>query len=1374
MIKTNYFISLILGLITLIGPVTKADSLRFKYITHDDGLSQSEVYSFLQDSRNFMWIGTVDGLNKFDGYRIEKFYTERNNKYTIPNNTVRALAEDDRGRVWIGTDDGLSIYDPLLEQIQQIDIPITQGRIVTILNLLSDGKYMWVSSNQGLYRCLIDHDSIEVLSQNFEQITFPKNQFTHSKHRVNSIIKARDGSYWLEVQRTLLNFVIQENGQIVFIRLHEFDGLNELRNLAEDKNGNLWMSSVNEGIIRFNPLTEETVHLNASKPAPFALSSNTVSCIAIDHDGNMWVSTTDTGLNFISSDHLNDDNIRVKHYRPNKNNPYGIRSELIFKLYVSRENMLWIGTIGKGAAIFDPDQKAFETFRIPADGSQNSTNSNFIRALNEDQKGNLWIGTHNNGLFIYNKRTAQYQKVGFNNQAIFFIYPASNHRYWVCGNHGISLCEYKNNKFSIIHENRVKDATFNIVKSSKDIYWYGTFQGINRMHTKSENKPEYQSLDSLIDQKMSYKNTRVLFYDSISHTLLAGTEGGGLNQIFLNEDHLPTAIKVYKTDQSDSSISSNYIRSIARDIHGQIWLGTYEGINKVTRNPQTGLLTFEVYSTKHGLPNNMIQSILPDDSGNLWLGTNNGLCRFNPKTMDIQTFNTNDGLQSSEFSEHTAFRGKDGLFYFGGIDGFNSFLPEKIVATKNNPTITITDFYLYNEKPPIEPNSEKRVILSKSILLTDSLTLFHDQNDIRFDFSAMVFTNPNKIKYAYKLEGYDKDWIYTDAEHRNANYTNLSFGEYTFRVKSTNIDGTWNENERQIFIKILAPFALTPWAFFLYFVGFVLIILYLTTFSVMRITTKKKILLENDHNQKLHELDELRTRFFINISHDLRTPLTLILGPLNQLTKNINQNSPLHPYVQLIDRNIHRLNYLIEQILDVRKAETGFLKICPTQADIISFLKEEMSHFGQALVEKDLELNIICEQHEIVFAFDRDMIGKILFNLTSNAIKHSESGNINIHIAIVDSTAIGADHNGNLNSNQYVKVEIEDCGPGMTAQTMERVFERFYQNESAAHKGFGIGLSHCKDLIDAHQGHITVKSELNKGTTFSFYLPMEIEESTSQATESINISKISNPVDEQEAITNPGPHEDTILLVEDNADMRKYLTLELAESYNILEAEDGVIGLKLAQNNLPDLILSDIMMPNMNGVEMCKEIKSNVTTSHIPVILLTAKTDKSTKYKGLETGADDYISKPFDMELLSLRIKNILEQRMNLRLMFQQNRELSPSLITVNSADEVFLTQLMEELEKGIPDSTYSVNTLENMMGMSHANFYRKVKSITGQSGKELLQSMRMKRAHQLLSNQNMRVSEVAYMVGFSNPKYFTKCFKEEYGMLPSAVESDD
>ncbi|UXX80960.1 response regulator [Reichenbachiella carrageenanivorans] len=1371
MIKTRLLFGLLLLTMATIGSDLKADASRFKYITHDDGLSQSEVYSFLQDSRNFMWIGTVDGLNKFDGYHIEKFYTEKDNKYTLSNNTVRALAEDGQGRVWIGTDDGLSVYDPLTEKIQQIDIPILQGQIVTILSLLTDQKYMWFSSTQGLFRCQIKGRSIKELSNSFEQIKFPENQFSDSNQRVNAIIKTNDGSYWLEVQRSLLNFVIQEDGRIVFVRFHKFDGLNDLRNLTEDKDGNLWMSSVNEGVIRFNPLTRKMTRLNANKPAPYSLTSNTVSSIAFDHDGNMWVSTTDKGLNFIAYEHLGNDQINTKHYRPNKNDPYGLQSDLLYKLYVSRENTLWIGTIGKGAAIFDPDQKAFETYRIPTEGSINTTNSNFIRALNEDKKGNLWIGTHNNGLFIYDKLTLTYKKVGFENHAIFFIYPAYEDLLWVCGNHGISLCRYTNKKLQIVNETKHQQATFNIVKSRSDVYWSGSFQGINRIESKPGVAPKYQQLENLIAQKMSYENTRVLFYDSISHTLLAGTEGGGLNQIFLNNEHTPTHIKVYKTSNADSSISSNYIRSIARDAHGDIWLGTYEGVNKVIQNPKSNQLSFEVYSTHHGLPNNMIQSILPDDTGNLWLGTNNGLCRFNPRSMNIQTFNANDGLQSSEFSEHTAFQSKDGCFYFGGIDGFNSFFPHEIVGTKNKPTITVTDFYLFNKKPLIETDSENRVILSKSILLTDTIILFHDQNDIRFDFSAMVYTNPDKIKYVYKLEGYDKDWIYTDSEHRNANYTNLSFGEYTFRVKSTNIDGVWNDNERQIFIKILAPFALTPWAFFLYFIGFVLIILYLTTFSVMRITTKKKILLENDHNQKIHELDELRTRFFINISHDLRTPLTLILGPLKQLTKTIAEDNPLHSYVQLIDRNIQRLNYLIEQILDVRKAETGFLKANPSHTDIIFFLKEEMSHFGQALIEKNLTLNIINDQNEIAFPFDRDMIGKILFNLSSNAIKHSQSGSINIYVAIVEAHTI-ENYNAENNSQRYVKISIEDCGPGMSELTMSRIFERFYQNESASYKGFGIGLSHCKDLIDAHKGYIHVESQLGKSTTFSFYLPMDMKETTGNIESNVNISNMSNIIDEPDPSTINGLHSETILLVEDNADMREYLRLELAETYNILQAEDGIAGLKLAQKELPDLIVSDIMMPNMNGVEMCKELKSNVKTSHIPVIILTAKTDKSTKYKGLETGADDYVSKPFDIELLTLRIKNLLEQRIKLRLMFQQNRELSPSLITVTSADEKFLTQLMEEIEKGIPESSFSVNTLENMMGMSHANFYRKVKSLTGQSGKELLQSMRMKRAYQLLTNQNLRVSEVAYMVGFTNPKYFTKCFKEEYGVLPSAIES--
>ncbi|HKJ80329.1 MAG TPA: response regulator, partial [Prolixibacteraceae bacterium] len=533
----------------------------------------------------------------------------------------------------------------------------------------------------------------------------------------------------------------------------------------------------------------------------------------------------------------------------------------------------------------------------------------------------------------------------------------------------------------------------------------------------------------------------------------------------------------------------------------------------------------------------------------------------------------------------------------------------------------------------------------------------------------------------------------------------------------------------------------------------------------------KKLLLEKKHNEKLHELDVLRTKFFINISHDLRTPLTLIRGPLDVLLQNKRLGKDAIEKIQLIKRNVKRLNYLIEQLLDVRKAESGKLSAKLNTGDIVSFTNNEVAHFSYAVQQKGLSLNVKSNSETILASFDRAMLSKVYFNIISNAIKFTEKGKIEISIDKVGKDKYEITRNASFRS--FVKVEITDSGKGISIAQKQRIFDRFYQDRENSGKGYGIGLSHSKELIDAHQGYIEVESTEKIGTTIRFFIP-DIEtvreniKTTAHSTEDIYVNAESVADADTEQVDNSAI---TILVVEDNADMRSFIRSQLKKAYNVIEARDGLEGWNEAVVHLPDLIVCDVMMPNMDGIELCDKIKSNIDTSHIPFILLTAKVDRETKYDGIKTGADDYIPKPFEMEYLSIRIKNLLESREKLRKKFQKSNVLEPSAVTVTSVDEKFLSALMETINEGISDSDFSINTLESKMAMSHAKFYRKIKSLTGQSGQELLQNMRMKRAHQILSEKKeLRIAEVAYMVGFTNPKYFSKCFKETYGFAPSEL----
>jgi signal transduction histidine kinase/ligand-binding sensor domain-containing protein/DNA-binding NarL/FixJ family response regulator len=1346
-----------------------SQSPRFKHITTNDGLSQSEVYSFLEDSRGFMWFGTVDGLNRYDGYDITIFNTDRNNPNSITNNTIRSLAEDNLGRIWIGTDDGLSIYVPKTGLVYQIKIAEFENLQLRINSILIDGNNLFLGTSRGLLQTNIESEDLKTIESGFQIIeNTDSNSLTSGN--INSIKKSNDESIWVVKNNSVSRIVIQprSNKAYVIDKLL-IDGV-KFRTIEEDIYGNLWLLANNNGLFKYDTKNKLYEHFTADNSSR-SISSNVCSSIVSDKNGNLWISTLDKGLNLLRSDQLDKRNPHFEYIQNDPLNLKSVNSNLINSLYVSKNNQLWVGTIGSGVSMFDPQQKEFNHFKIQSSISPLFSTSNFIRSVYADNEGINWVGTHNNGLFILDRTTGEFNKIGFGKQAIFFISSYKNNKVFVCSSQGISLVQLLNGQLKILGYIDT-NAAFHIVEGGDKVYWIATEYGLIRARIVNHQFVIDKTYSTNTKPSISTNNCRVLFYDPMRNELLLGTEGGGLNIIELDDKQFVKNISVYKNGNSTNSLSSNYVRSILRDSKQDIWIGTYEGLNKMIRDSSSGNISFKTYTKKEGLPNNTIQLITDDEQGNLWIGTNGGLSKFDHQKNQFTNYTTSDGIQSNEFSEHTVFKKSDGEIIVGGINGINTFYPEKIQTSKLKPKTAITDFYLFNKKVSVNEMVGRKAPLTKGITLTDTIVLLPKQNNIRFDFSAMLFSNPGKIQYAHMLEGFDKEWNYTDATQRNAGYTNLGSGNYVFKVKSTNSDEIWEDSPKTIFIHIKTPFVYTWFAYLIYLSIIVLILIYFTHFSVIRYTTKNRIFLENEHNTKIHELDVLRTKFFINISHDLRTPLTLISGPLEKILKASNLKPELKYQLELINRNVKRLRYLTEQLLDIRKSEAGKLQVKLQRANIVDFAKEEAAHFDYAIQNKGLLLKVISNESIIMVNFDSDMISKMIFNLLSNAIKYTEKGEITIRIEKV--IGLGIDSLTNSQSAQYIKVEVQDTGRGIGKDKLSKVFERFYQDETKLGKGYGIGLSHCKELVEAHSGIIEIDSTKKVGTIIRFFIPdTELPDQKTQngiaresSTEDIYMDSATTPAIELNLTSNDSLQ--TVLVVEDNTDMRIFIKNELTEKYKVVEAKDGIEGLEKAETHSPDLIVSDIMMPNMDGIELCRQIKSKVNTSHIPVILLTAKVDDETKFRGIETGADDYISKPFSMEYLSLRIKNLLKTREHLRSLFQKNLDMEPSAVTVTSIDEQFLKKLLEIIETGIPDSKFSVATIEKELGMSHTNFYRKIKNLTGQSGKELLQNMRLKRAVQLISQKKLRVSEVAYMIGYTDPKYFTKSFKAKYGYSPS------
>lgn len=1292
---------------------------RFSHITINDGLSQSEVYCFLEDKYGFMWIGTLNGLNRYDGYTIENFHTEKDNKHAIPNTTIRALCEDENDRVWIGTENGICYYNQYTEKINQIDF---NDSSLKVSSLLYDNQKLFIASNLGIF--LIDFKNANLKPKKLNVGSFKEYK------NIKSIKKSDHGVYWMLGNNNIVSFYLTENSNTIV----EIDKttLNEeiiFKDLEIDKTGNLWITTEKNGLIRYHIGKKQSTFYLPNKNN-YSIASKYCSKLLIDKDDNLWVSTRDKGISFLAKNEIKNKTFQFKTISYHAKNKNGLSSNLIYRIYATRDKTIWIGTIGSGIDIYDASQNNFKYLSTESINSENTTKNHFIRSLFLDSKDNLWIGKQNNGLYIHQKNETR--KVGFETQNIFHISHYKNNLYFIGTSFGLTLISYENNQISIIDQ-IFNSACLDLIQIDENTFYAASVYGLKKFQLNNLKLSNIKTITT--------HNTRVLYFDKKSSYIYVGTEGNGLLLLGVKDEKIHSS---YTT--KNSSISSNYIRAIALDNNENIWIGTYEGLLKA--EPVKNKLTFKKFTLADGLPNNMIQSIINSNDGNLWLGTNFGLTKLNVEKENFINYSIIDGLQSNEFSENTCvLNQKNNRIYIGGNNGITYFSPEDIRISKSIAKPVFTKFRLGNKM--ITPRNKYKN--NESILRTKKIYLDSDENNFSIEFSSMLHTSAIKSKYQYKLEGYDDMWWFTDAKSRRATYTNLPHGTYTFKVKATNADGVWNNKPTSVGVFIDTPFIYTNTAYATY----ILTILFLIYFIVTFFLTKEKEKLSNLNSQKLAEINTIRTEFFMNASHDIRTPLTLISTPLNSLIKNFSFSPEVDGQLRVIKRNVKKLKHLTDQLLDIRKAETAKLKVNYQNIEYISFVNEEISHFDYQLKEKGLSLEFNSTENQSFVKIDTDKISKIIFNLLSNALKNTEKGGIKIII----------DFDSKLEKQPYIKTSIIDSGTGIPKSEISKIFNRFYQENKFNSKGYGIGLAHCNELINIIGGKLKIESKLEEGTKIDFYIPY-----IKGTTNTKEIQYKQEEIEEEFISKNNTKHK--ILLIEDNAEMRFYIKYELEKQFEVVEAIDGSDGIIKALDVLPDLIVTDNMMPNLTGIEMCQQLKQNIKTSHIPIIILTANPDENLHLKSIKIGADDFLSKPFDMIFLELKIENLIKNRETLKNKYLKNLNLSPADVEVDSIDDLFVKKLKTIIEKEVSNSEFNVSALEKEIGMSHANFYRKIKTLTGMSGIEILNDFRLKRAYQLLKdNGNIRINEVTYMTGFTNPKYFSKIFKEKFGVSPSQVK---
>lgn len=1212
--------------------------------------------------------------------------------------------------------------------------------------------------------------------------------FEDSKHQV-----------WIGGQNGLSKLSRDSRGDIYFQPVNKFINLpnTDVKSIIEDNYGNLILGTSN-GLYRYLPNKEsdqiQFIHEG---------SYNVLVC----NNNHIWAGTNDGLLEFSNlSDIKIPELINTYKYDP-KNPNYSLSKSAVKSLFIDITGIVWVGTNGGGVNKFDPQRKQF--FHIKTSLDPYSLSNDKIRSIYEDSQQNLWIGTEGGGLNLlsktnFDKDFNKFQHFTKTNNvfAIEEIQLKNSKKLFIGGENSPGLFEIDITKNKKITNDDLKslsefpNSVFSILQDKDKNVWIGSYNGGVLRWLINEDETSFTK-DVLIQNpyfEFSLPNNiiRDIFQDSKGNVWFA--TGNGLAKLAPNQIHTKNPkFDVYKNiPNNESTISHNYILTVFESKSGDIWIGTFGGgLNKLDTSTGGNNVSFKTYSEKDGLPNNVIKGILDDAQGNLWLSTNKGLSKFNPADETFQNYDVNDGLQSNEFSELTALKTNEGLMLFGGVNGFNAFYPEDIISNKINAETVLTNFSIFNKPVGIGERINGRVILDKSINSVDEVELKYSENSFSFEFAALHYAASRKNKYAYKLEGFDKDWIYTTSNNRHATYTNLEPGTYTLKVKASNNDNIWDETPVELRINVIPPWWRTNIAKIFYFLLTIGLLLAFRRYTIISSSKKHQLELEHFEKDKNEEMHRLKLEFFTNISHEFRTPLTLIKGPLDYLIKKgdtISQKETKDQY-GLISKNTDYLLRLINQLLDFRKMEQGKMNLNLSKSNIVEFLKEIGEPFQFLSRKKNISFEINTSKETILSWFDPDAVEKIVNNLLSNAFKFTpENGSISLDI--FDGTDFKQPEGieTNINQSKYIVIQVKDSGPGIPAHRIKHIFERFYTElgitKQVNTKGTGIGLSFTKNLVELHQGIIKVKSDSENGSTFMVWLPKEkdsfepkneinfheVFEANSFISkidaESHAISFIDDIVDQN--ITRSRSKLPILLIIDDNADIRSFIKKGLGEKYYVYEADNGEKGLELANKFMPNIVITDLVMPVMDGIEFCNKLKSSQETSHIPVVMLTAKISQEKEIEGLKTGADAYIRKPFDLELLELKISNILKHRQELRKRFNREITLQPNEVTVTSSDETFLQNAIEIVEKHMMDSEFSVEMLVKEMNMSRSNLYLKTKELTGLSSSEFIRNIRLKRAVQLFEKSDLSVKEIMYMTGFNTASYFSKCFKKQFGVIPS------
>jgi signal transduction histidine kinase/ligand-binding sensor domain-containing protein/DNA-binding response OmpR family regulator len=1320
-----------------------------------DGLSSNTVTAILKDRYGWMWFATEDGLNRFDGTDVLVYRHNKQDSTSLKTSDISSLHQDREGRIWVGTiEGGLHMYNRGKDSFVSIPSPHS------VTSITSDAKgKLWAGTTSGLIN--VDPKTRHIST--FSSAANIPDQI--SKGLILSVAVDRKQRVWIGSDKGLFRIDPSDkyDEHVNYLQsLPDEAGSRSVKSIIEDQQGNIWIGTFS-GLFKLNGNGQILQRFRFESGNKNSLSSNMVFAMAQESTRYLWV-CTDAGLDIIDTS-----TGQITRHRPDPRTQFSLSNKSVRSIHIDNEGICWLGTYKGGVNKYDKNLAIFGLTRSDVNDPY-GLSAPFVTSFAQSGPEELFIGTDGGGLNLYNRKTNLFKKFQISPKnksassglAILTLKLASENELWI-GTFQDGLFRFNPKTGAYTQFTRGKDSftlanndIFCITKDRSGTIWIGTNGGgVHRYDPQTQQISRLHRPDMPVSQRNIPLNgyIRDMLQDRDGQLWIA-SHGTGVAV------YNPVTKKSALLNKQTSGLPSNIVFSLLEDSKGNIWVGT-SGEGLALYDPESR--TFTTYGEREGLASGIVNKVLEDAQGRIWLSTNQGISTFDVKSKKFTNYTTYNGIQNKTFVLGAGIRTSDDMLYFGGIAGFNDIDTRTLPTGKGIPPIILKDLRIGNKNiTPADSN-----FIDADISIAKNIYLDYKQN-FSVGYTALDYTNPKQVHYRHRLVGMQSEWTESGAGNV-ASYTNLSPGKYVFEVQASTDGINWGPQTKQVGVTVTPPFYLTIYAYILYFLTPFGIVYYMRRRGIEKLERQFREQQQHAEAEQAKELDRMKIKFLTNLSHEFRTPISLILAPTENLLSK-TKATELHPPVTAIKRNAKRLLNLVDQLLDFKNMQQQELTLDLNRKDIILYIKDTCDQFSDLSIRKGIQFKIESSLSQVLMDFDAGKLERILFNLLSNAFKFTPKGG-EVKLAI--------DQEIDPGKNNWLTIAVSDTGIGIPKNKQDKIFDRFFQNDtdlSVLNQGSGIGLSIVREFIHLHNGTIAVTSEQGNGSTFIVRLPMiaaSIPVSVERQLGLENIeSRISheNVSNRQDKTTVEDPS--NVLIIEDNEEFRHYLKENLAPFYNVIEAGNGKEGWQKTLSHHPELIVSDIAMPEMDGITLSQKIKTDKRTKHIPIILLTASTGEQQQLAGLNSGANDYLTKPFNFEILNAKINNLILLNRLLKGVYSRQIKISGQDPQVQSSQEKLLKEMLSYIEDNIHSAQLSVENLSKHVGMSRGTLYSKVLEMSGQTPIEFIRSIKLEKAAVLLENSDLSVSQISYMTGFTAPNYFAKSFKAKFNMLPTEYKA--